>query len=70
MKTIAIALAPFSLFRAEAAPDPAQSVPEIEALRGPYQRNLGAIDSARQARTAPVIHAYIAELERLQREIK
>jgi len=57
------------MFRVEAAPDPSPSVPELEALRGPYQRNLGAISSARQSRTAPIIHAYIAELERLQREI-
>ena len=69
MKTIVITLVLLGLFRAEAAPAPAQSVPEIEALRGPYQRNLDAIESARKTRTAPVIHAYIAELERLQKEI-
>ena len=69
MKANSIALAVLILMCVQAASGAAQPVPEIEALRGPYQKNLAAIEAARQSRTEPIKRSYAAELERLQREI-
>jgi hypothetical protein len=57
-----------SLAEAQDAPDVA-AVPEIEAARGPYLRNLATIQRARDARIAPLLKSYTANLEALQREI-
>src|SRR4051812_47926331 len=44
-------------------------LPELEAIRGPYQRNLQAILAERQKRVAAVTNGYLVSLERLQQEI-
>jgi len=69
MRTIAIWLAVLVLIRAQAAPENAASVPELDVLRSSYQRNIAAITNARDTRTDPIRHSYAGELERLQREI-
>jgi len=69
MKATLIALAVLVLIRAQGAPDAGQTVPDLDSLRGSYQRNLAAIQAARQTRTEPIKRSYSAELDRLQREI-
>ncbi len=69
MRIIAIGVALLVLVRAHGAPDNATAAPELDALRGSYQRNMATITTARETRTEPVRRSYAAELERLQREI-
>ncbi len=50
---------------------PAQApadVPEIEVLRGPYQRNVATVRAARDTRLAGIARTYAGGVERLQRE--
>jgi hypothetical protein len=44
-------------------------LPEIEVLRAPYLKNLTAIRTARDTRTAPITRSYLAALDRLEKEI-
>jgi hypothetical protein len=69
MKIIPMVVALLISLRGQAAPDGAQTVPELEALRGSYQRNMAAIAAARETRTAPLIRAYAADLDRLQKDL-
>jgi hypothetical protein len=69
MKIRLFLLATLLLVRAQAAPDSAPPVAELDALRGSYQRNLAAIAAARESRTEPARRSYAADLDRLQRGI-
>lgn len=69
MRTLAIWLAVLVLVRAHGAPDNATGVPELDALRSSYQKNMATIATARETRVDPVRRGYTAELERLQKEI-
>jgi hypothetical protein len=52
----------------EASPGTELTLPEIEAVRGPYLKSIIAIRSARDARVAGINRSYVANLERLQRD--
>ena len=69
MRIIAIWVALLVLVRAQGAPDSATAAPELDALRSSYQRNMATIATARETRTESARKSYVAELERLQREI-
>lgn len=43
-------------------------IPEVAAIRDPYQRNLVLIRNAREQRAAPITNSYLAALERLEKQ--
>jgi hypothetical protein len=49
--------------------EPEPKLPEIQALREPYAKNIAAIRSARDARLAEITRSYLGNLERLQHDI-
>jgi hypothetical protein len=42
------------------------SIPELDALRKPYQKSLATLQAAKAARAQPVIRSYVASLQRLE----
>jgi hypothetical protein len=51
------------------APPAAPALPELEAIRAPYQRNVQALLAARQQRVATLTQNYLLALDRLQQEV-
>src|SRR5829696_8701954 len=45
------------------------AVPELAPLKDPYTKNLALIRATKEQRAAPIVAAYIAALERLEKQL-
>lgn len=68
MKTVFFSLLAALLVPSILAAQAPADFPELESLRGPYQRNVAAIQAARDTRVAGMARMYVGSIERLQRE--